>query len=165
MLGLIQKLVLTIVAVTTGIAMAFAFYTVVFEENNRFEYEMLILLALSLFGLLSFVFHLKTIGFYKHHTLESLSYPKGKPFWVFNLVFVGSLLALACLFIYLYLTAEASSNMIFYRMVPFITIPSFLAVWLLLDARYLYRSYKSLQAKTSFNTIDDIKGVEAEDTE
>jgi uncharacterized membrane protein len=165
MLGLIQKILLTIVSIVIALTMAFGFYVVIFEENNKFEYNMLILLALAVFGVLSFVFHIKTIGFYKHKNLESLNYNSGKPFWVFNLAFVGSLFFLACFFLYLLNKMNEQANTELLPFLIFITVPILVGVWLLLDARYLYRNHKILEAKAAFNTIDDIKGVKEKEDE
>lgn len=160
MLGLIQKIILTVVSIAIALTMAFGFYVVIFEENNKFEYEMLILVALAVFGALSFVFHIKTIGFYKRKQLENLNYDSGKPFWIFNLAFIASLFFLACFFMYLLSRMNEQANTELLPIMILIITPILIGVWLLLDARFLFNNYKTLQAKAAFNTIDDIKGVE-----
>jgi len=160
MLGLIQKIVLTVISIVIALTMVFGLYVVLFEENNRFEYEMLILVVLAVFGTLSFVFHIKTMGFYKHKKLENLNYEKGKPFWIFNLAFIGSLFFLACFFVYLLNRVSEQGKTELLPFVILIGIPILVGVWLLLDARFLFNNYKMLQARSAFNTIDDIKGVD-----
>lgn len=160
MLGLFQKILLTIVSIVIALTMAFGFYVVIFEESNKFEYSMLILLALAVFGAQSFVFHIKTIGFYKHKKLENLNYNREKPFWVFNLVFIVSLFTLACFFLYLLNRMNAQTNTELLPFIILIIVPILVGVWLLLDVLFLFKNYKILQAKAAFNTIDDIKGVE-----
>lgn len=162
MLGLIQKILLTLTSIVFALAIIFGFYIVVFEENNRFEYEMLILLVLAVFAILSFVFHLKTLKFYKIKTLLYLNFEKDKPFWLLNGVFALSLFILAVFFLYQF-SRVFSGEFTMNDKMPFIiliVIPIVLCIWLFLDARFLYRNYKMLQAKAAINTIDDIKGVE-----
>ena len=165
MLGLIQKILLTVVSIAIALLMAFGFYVVIFEENNKFEYEMLILVALAIFGALSFVFHIKTLKFYKTKSLLYLNFKKDKPFWVFNIAFILSLLLLSLFFAYQYykiIENGPSFKSDFWPFLIVIFLPLIISAWLFFDARYLYQNYKNLEAKATFNTIDDIKGVEGE---
>jgi hypothetical protein len=168
MLGLIQKILLTIVSIVIALTMAFGFYLVVFAANTKFRYEMLIFVGLVVFGILSFVFHLKTLKFYRTKALQYLNYEKEKPFWIFNIAFIFNLLVLSSFILHRYYELSQRETSHETELWPFILVTFItfgICTWLFLDARYLYRNHKILEAKAAFNTIDDIKGVDEKEDE
>jgi hypothetical protein len=132
------------------------------EEEKNFEISMLLPLAIVVFSALSFVFHLKTLSFYRENVITKAHYRKDKPFWIANLVFAFSLFLLALFFCYQFYQILESSIGIddAWPFIIIIAVPLGLTLWVLLDAHFLYKSLKTSEAKAAFNNIDNISGIE-----
>ncbi|WP_412986407.1 hypothetical protein [Pontimicrobium sp. IMCC45349] len=99
MLRFIQKILLTLVSISISLLLLFAIFMLLVEEEKNFEISMLLPFAIVVFSALSFVFHLKTLSFYRKDVITKAHYRKDKPFWIANLVFAFSLFLLALFFV------------------------------------------------------------------
>ncbi|TYA75010.1 hypothetical protein [Seonamhaeicola marinus] len=164
MFGFVQKIILSII--TLGIAGLFLFacYFLFIEESRGVNFNNIFPILLAVFGSVSFVFHLKTIRFYKTQSLQNLNFDNHKVFWGLNLAFIITLVLLAIFFIYQFSTMYAGQpyNMEEDMLLGFfivILVPVLVSVWLFLDIRFLYRNKLRLERKEKLDAIDNIKGT------
>lgn len=155
----ILKIALLIVSIViTGFLVALM-YTVFYIENARFEYSMLIPLLIIPTGVLSIIYHFKTLRFYSFKT-NAIGF-KDVVLWVGN-----GLLALSLILTSLYLTyslysvfiRNQNTELYFAMAICFFMLISGLS--LAIEEYHLYKRIVKIDEDLFKGTIDDIKGVD-----
>ena len=165
MLGFIQKLGLTIISAAFTLVMGFGIYTIIVVENGEWIVALapIVLLGLSA---LSFVHHLRTIGFYKRKDWKGFQFKKELLFWICTLVFALALIVLAGFFVYVYNQINSNGITKGDEIFTLIFLTMFflgLAAWNMLDARYVYLRSKEVSNKAYIDQIDAIQGKKVEE--
>ena len=96
------KIVLTLVVLVLALLPTFSILILVFtEENFRFELTMLIPFGITVLGLGSFIFHIKTLRFYQQNNELVIYKNPNKIFWGLNLGYAAALVLLAIWVVYI----------------------------------------------------------------
>ena len=162
MFGLIQKIILAVISVGISLLIAFFSYSIFIDEEQKLEFSMLILVDFIVSGLLSFVFHIKTLSLYGSESGNTVKFEKDRIFWIFNIIFAISLIATAIFLLYdskSYLSPEYRNNAVFLIYLFMIIVPASTGIWTLIDARFLYNKVKKAKAQKLIDSIDDISGT------
>lgn len=151
------KIVLLVLSFAlTSLAIALM-YTVIIVENNAFEYSMLIPLSMIPTGILSVIYHIKTL---KHYSLNFVYKGfKDGILWIGNLLFAGAILTMTFFFLYAISRIEQENfgkELIYILIFSLITFS--LGVILILEERVLYKKLNILKEQSRINRIDDISG-------
>jgi peptidoglycan/LPS O-acetylase OafA/YrhL len=159
------KIALLILSFAIVCLVSAATYSILVIEQTKFEYEILLLLAIILGGVLSMVYQIKTMKFYSLKT-KNLEL-KGKLFWIGNLVFSISLFCFSLYFIYFiyisYANFEAGmQNSILITLAITILI-LLVGFFLALETSTLYKIILNQKERDYIDSIDDIKGHQEED--
>ncbi len=134
-------------------------YTVIILENNPFEYSMLIPLSIISTGVLSIIYHIKTL---KHYSINYVYKDLNDSFlWVGNLLFAISISLMALFMIYsFYSMREIDLNpKLFYAFV-FCGVILLIGVVLILEEKWLYKKRLIIKKQSKINKIDDIRGTQ-----
>lgn len=159
MIGLIQKILLTIISVAISLFLFFALYMLLFEDRRSFKIEMLLPVSYAIFGALSFIYHLKTLSLYKKNSIKKAIEKIEQPFFLLNIIFASGLILAALVFFYqFYKVFTEQLKTEYWPFIVVIILPIVIGVWTLLDARFLFNKIKTSKTKSVFDQIDDIKG-------
>lgn len=158
---LILKIVLLIIVLFAALFPATAMVGILFAESNlRFEWSMLIPFGLSILGILSFIFHIKTISIYKLLDKKVLLPKPNKVFWGLNLAYAASLLLLALLFVYMIIQTSGlqprETQLVYFSIL--VGIPTFLGSILFFEAYFINEKLKENKSRALFMEIENIKG-------
>lgn len=164
MLGFIQKILLLIITLTISVLFSFLSYSLFVDEGANLNFENLVPPITAISGLLSFVFHIKTIKFHKIRSLEKLNFTENRVFWIFNLVFVLVLFFFITFSVFQIVKLSESANGIEQEMTwiytTIVLVPLFICLWLFFDMRFIYLKKIKLETKAKLNSIEEIKGAE-----
>lgn len=156
------KIVLLICCfVLTSISIALM-YTIIIVENNSFEYSMLIPLSMIPTGVLSIIYHIKTL---KHYSINYVYKDLNDSFlWVGNLLFAISISSMALSMIYsFYGIREIDLNpKLFYALI-FCGVILLIGMILILEEKWLYKKRHIIKKQSKINKIDDIRGAQDDD--
>lgn len=155
----ILKIALLIVSIAlTGFLVALM-YTVFYIENARFEYSMLIPLFMIPTGVLSVIYHFKTLKYYNlKNTVFGL---KDVVIWVGNALFALSQILTALYLTYsLYWITIRNQNTEIYIAMVICFFMLVLGVCLAIEEYYLYKRILKNEDDLFKGSIDDIKGVD-----
>lgn len=132
-------------------------YTVLIVENSSFEYSMLIPLSMIPTGVLSVIYHIRTL---KHYSLNFVYKDlKDAVLWIGNLLFALCIFTMAFFMLYaIYSLNEVDLSSEFIYILIFCGIILLLGVTLILEERLLYRKYVFFKEQSRINTIEDISG-------
>ncbi|SER03870.1 hypothetical protein SAMN05421824_2861 [Hyunsoonleella jejuensis] len=139
-------------------------YSILILENTKFEYEMLLLLAAILGGVLSIVYQIKTMKFYntKNEKLEL----QGKLFWIGNMVFSIMLFCFGLYFLYFiyisYVSLERNLGSGILITLAITVLILLVGVFLALETSALYKRIVSQKEREYIDSIEDIKGQQDE---
>ncbi|MFL1013636.1 hypothetical protein [Flavisericum labens] len=138
--------------------MSILMYFVLIVETSPFEYTMLIPVFLMLTGVLSVVFHFKTLEIYnvKKYTVTEF---KNVLLWAVNAVFAIGLITTALYLIYTLLEADFREEYsIFISLLSIFALMILLGSGLLLEERFLYNIVFKNKRDAFAERIDNIKG-------
>ena len=155
----ILKISLLIISIAlTGFLVALM-YIVFYIENARFEYSMLIPLFMIPAGVLSVVYHFKTMRFYG---LKSKATGfKDVVLWVGNTLFAISQVLTAFYLLYsLYLLYQTNQNTEVYIAYMVCLLMFVFGLCLFLETYHLYKRIIKTDADLFKGSIDDITGVD-----
>ncbi|MEW4924415.1 hypothetical protein [Algibacter sp. 2305UL17-15] len=161
------KIVLLICSVSVvGLLMA-ALYSLVIIEDQKFEYSMLMVYAVVLSGILSIIYHIKTLKYYRTtSTFEAFS---GSLFWIGNIVFSIVLFCFSLYMLYsFYLIIDTLRDPVnLDYLLPFgiCAFTLLLGVFLALEESALYKYIQNYKEQQFVDSIDDIKGHQKGDFE
>jgi hypothetical protein len=152
----IQKMILLGISLPVALYPTFAILLSIFKNHGRFHYSMMIGFALTIVGIVSFIFHLKSLKVYSLYKKDKVL-PVIEPiFWWLNLVF-----ALACILfaaLMTYMAYEAFYGDMLWRLLVVIIPTIILGFWMLIDAFLLNSIYRIHQHNNRYSEIDEIKG-------
>lgn len=164
-LGVIQKVLLMLI--TLGIAIMFSilcYEIFIIDGGYHIKFDYIIPAAIAVFSPLSFVFHVKTFKFYKTKELKDLKFKKYKAFWGLNNTFVVTIFIMIAFFINEFVKTYNSdyglSKDIIWVYGLMIFLVALIAIWMLLEIRFLYRIKNKLKIDKAISAIDNIKGVD-----
>ncbi len=156
------KIVLLICCfVLTSISIALM-YTVIILENNPFEYSMLIPLLMISTGILSIIYHFKTLKYYSLNII--VKDLKDGFLWVGNLLFAISILSMGLFLFYSIFNIKGINlRPEFFYMVAFCSIIFLIGVILIIEERWLYKKIINIKKQSQIDRIDNIKGSHDDD--
>ena len=158
-MGYIQKILLTTSSIGLAIFIAGIMTYFIYEQNIPFDYEVLIPYFISGICVCSFIFHLKTLKFYR---LKHKNIPLPvieKIYWIMDVVFGLTFLILSFWWL-LELTKLDETLRNQQKLILFVFIvPMFvLGLWTLIEVIMLHRLVRARANLNKFPEIDDIKG-------
>jgi len=159
------KIALLILSFAIVCLVSTATYSILVIEDAKFEYEILLLLAVILGGVLSMVYQIKTLKFYSLKT-KKLEL-KGKLFWIGNIIFSISLFCFSLYFLYFIYISYANfdrsmENSVLIKLAITILI-LLVGVFLALETSALYKRILNQKERNYIDSIEDIKGQQEED--
>lgn len=132
------------------------------SENQRFEWTMLIPVGLSVMGFCSLIFHVKTVKLYRLWEADKLFPKPNSLLWGLNLGYAGALVLLGLWFVYLifirYGSSAGGGTEEFLIILLVIGVPIFLGALLFMEAFLITRKLEQNKAKEVLLEIDNIKG-------
>lgn len=154
------KVFLTIIVLVICLIPSIGMSSIIFSEDQRFEFTMLFPYGITLLGFCSVIFHLKTVRFYRSLQRGKLLEKPNNLLLGLNLGFAASMLLLAFLFIYILfiqypttvLDTEISLAIIF------IAIPFLLGGILFAETFYMRKKINENKEKEVLSEINNIKG-------
>lgn len=151
-----QKILLLVLIVPLALFPGGLISYVLLFEQLKFEISMWIPIGISILGVCSFIFHLKTKRFYKLVQNE-VDLPNVDPiFWILDVAFGIAYIAIAFYLTYLMYKFPAKKSLF---IVLFLIIPMFIAgAWTIFEAFYLNRAIQIHKFAHRHSEIEDIKG-------
>lgn len=132
-------------------------YTVIVVQSEAFEYSMLFPLSMIPTGVLSIIYHVKTL---KHYSLSFVYNGLHDGFlWIGNLLFAVSTASMGFFMMYsLYSIGNADLNSELILIFVFCCVIVLIAAVLVLEERWLYRRVLNYKKQSQIDSIDNIKG-------
>lgn len=159
MIGFIQKIVLAIVTLGSAVFWAFLLYSVFYQPNYNKNLWLLVPLALSALSLSSFVFHVKTLQFYRNSSAIVKSFTNNRVIWYLDLAFGVSIILLAFFFAYEFSKLYDSNIETEFLLLSIVVLCVLLfGAWLCLDYYHLFKKLNIEKLKGYTNQIDEISG-------
>lgn len=156
------KIVLLVLSFVLSSLATVLMYVVLIIENTTFEYSMLIPLSLIPTGVLSVIYHIKTLKYYSlNFVYKGL---KDVVLWIGNFLFAVAILTMTFFLFYAIYSlneAELTSELLYVLIFSLVTL--FLGVILILEERLLYKKLNILKEQSRINRIDDISGYKEND--
>ena len=155
------KIILIIIILIVALVPAYGIVSLVFRQSIRFDFSMLLPVGLSILGISSFIYHIKTVNFYKLLDKNVLLPKPNKIFWGLNLAFAASLILLAIWFLYLIMQSYGDLQLMRYELgyfFGFVGVPFMLGGIIFFEAYYTNNKIKQNKALVIFLEIDNIKG-------
>lgn len=152
----IQKIILLVLVVPLALFPGGLISYIVLFEELKFEWSMWIPIGVSVLGICSFIFHLKTKKFYKLLKKER-DLPKVEPlFWILDIAFGVAYIILSSYLVYLMYSFPTKKSTLI--LLVFI-LPIFIAGgWTVFEAFYLNKLIQIHKFARRHSEIDDIKG-------
>lgn len=137
-------------------------YTVIVIQNGHFEYSMLFPLSMIPTGILSVIYHVKTL---KYYSLSFVYNDLNDGFlWIGNLLFAVSTASMGFFMMYsLYSIGNADLNSELILIFVFCSVIVLIAAVLVLEERWLYRRLLYLKDQSKIDEIEDISGFKDND--
>lgn len=151
------KIVLLICCFALTSLSAVLMYTVLIAESSPFEYSMLFPLSMIPTGILSIIYHVKTL---KHYSLSYVYKELNDSFlWIGNLLFAISISLLSLFMLYsVYNIIERDFGSEILYVLIFCIVVLLIGVLLILEERLLYKKYIIFKKQSRINKIEDIRG-------
>ena len=151
------KIVLLICCLLLTLISIVLMYTVVIVQNSTFEYSMLIPLLMIPTGVLSVIYHFKTLKYY------SLNFDASdlKDFflWVGNFLFALSTLSMIFFMMYsIYNLEKVEMNSGLYYGIIFCGFIFLICIFLIIEESWLYKRVLNSKEQSRIANIDDIRG-------
>ena len=139
-----------------GLVTVMMYYVVIIEESSL-EYRMLVPLSLIIIGVLSLMYQIKTLKYYR---ITYVNYKIEDIFlWVSNGLFAFILILLALYFGYEIIEANFGDVLTEYFLAISVCVfPLLLGLSLFFEERYLYKRLKKIKSEIMLEDIKDIKG-------
>ncbi|MCF7560579.1 hypothetical protein L3X39_08010 [Sabulilitoribacter multivorans] len=151
------KIVLSVSSIVITGLMILGLYTSLSIRNSTLSYAFYVSLTYCFAGVLSIIYHFKTLKFYnkeqeKQHSIDL-------PIWVSNVIFSLLLIyfSISTGYSFYKINEEAISNatLVIYA---FCLIFLLIGLCLIIEQRYLYLDIKKNKNQSRKDSIDDIKG-------
>jgi len=163
MIGLIQKVILSITTILLSILFASRVFTFSSEPEFREGKVLIIVSVLLILTVFSFIFHLKTISFYKDTTEIIKSFNKNSIVRYLNVLFGVVMIILgvyiAIEFAYIYDKNIQTEFMLLTSIVFSILL---IGIWVSLNYYNLLQILKKAKTEKYLSQIDDITGNESD---
>lgn len=155
----ILKIILLISCFLVTSLMIVGVYSVIIAGNSPLDYDMYINILLCLAGVISIVYHFKTLKFYKETALKKIMIEVS--LWVSNLIFALLLIYLSLKSVYTFynFNLEGTIDSDLYIMYLFCLFFLLLGVCLVFEESVLYKRIIEIKNQSRKDSIDDIKGV------
>ncbi len=162
--GLLLKIILLILSVSCIGLIIIGMYSIVFVQNSKLQWSMLIPVLMIVCGFLGVVYQIKT---YKYYTKNKGNCKvKGKIFWIANGVFAAALCITSLFAFYSYYEIYGETIMAMnsdtLEFVFIFTGLLALGIALSIEESVLYKRLITLASLRDKETIDDIKGEQNE---
>ena len=158
-MALIQKIVLCIITVAIALVLGAGLYSLSMEPSIRNDIWILIPAVLCVLSVFSFIFHLKTIAFYRDNSEIIKSFKSNAVIWYINVAFGVSLIILAFIFAFQFSKLYDNNIQTEFTLLAIIVITTLLiGVWICLDFYTLYKKINEVKSTKYINQIDDISG-------
>jgi len=155
----IAKIILLLIVLVVSLLPAFGILFLVLMENQRFDFTMLIPFGITVLGICSTIFHVKTVSFYKNLSQDRLLKKPSSLFLGLNFGFAAVNILFGLLFTYLlYFKYPASIVLSDDPIILLVVVPIFLGCILFLEAFYMKRKLDENKEKMVISEIQDIKG-------
>lgn len=155
------KIILLTIILVVALIPGFGIITILFTESLNFEWTMLVPFGLSILGILSFIYHIKTVSIYKLLDKKVMLPKPNKLFWGLNLAFGASLLLIAIWFLYLIVQTFGNlqlRNQELTYFFGFVGVPLLLGGIIFFEAYYTNEKLKQNKITKTLLDIDNIKG-------
>src|SRR5210317_1715148 len=134
MIGLIQKIALSILTVALTGFLGYFIFSISTEPNYLKDPWMLLPLALILLGVCSFIFHLKKILYFKNSSRIEINYSKNTVLWYTNLAYGITVICLAFIFAYQFSSLYERNIETEFVLLSIIVLSTFVfGVWVCMD--------------------------------
>ncbi|MEZ4855780.1 MAG: hypothetical protein R2812_04790 [Gelidibacter sp.] len=155
----LQKIILLVVTVPFALFPGGFLAYVFLYQTAPFKYRMLVPIAITVCGICTFIFHLKSKNIYKLLDRKN-NLPKIElVFWVLVVAFGMAYVALACFILYYVFSMEIVSVSEDYWQVLLVFLPLIIfGLWTVADAFYLKHLMNRHQNTYRYSEIEDIKG-------
>lgn len=159
MLGLIQKILLTLIILFLVAFFGFGSYNFLIVEQFKFDAFLLIPTIGFLLSICSFIFHIKTIPLYRN--TYNLNDQKSNWLWILNMAFGVAMIILAVIILYRLADLYDQGKYADYVniLIVFFVLLA-IGFWTLMETRYLQKKLQNAKAKSVIDSIDDIRGTE-----
>lgn len=158
-MALLQKILLCIITVAIALLLGAGLYSLSMEPSFRNDIWILVPAVLCILSVLSFIFHLKTISFYRDNSDIVKSFKSNAIIWYINVAFGGCLIILAFVFAFQFSKLYDNNIQTEFTLLAIIVIATLLiGLWVCLDFYTLYKKINEVKSTKYINQIDDISG-------
>ena len=163
MIGLIQKVVLSIITILLSILFASGVFTFSSEPEFRKDKVLIVVSVLLILSVFSFIFHLKTISFYRGNSNIIKSFNKNSIVWYLNVLF-GVVIIILGVYIAIEFADIYDKNIqTEFTLLTIIVVSILLiGIWVCLDYYNLWQILKKAKTEKYLSQIDDITGNESD---
>lgn len=162
--GLLLKIILLILSISCIGLIIIGMYSIVFVQNSKLNWRMLIPVLVIVFGFLGVVYQIKTYKYYTNN--KGNCKVEGKIFWIANGVFAAALCVISLFAFYSYYEIYGETIMAMnsdtLEFVFIFTGLLALGIALSIEESVLYKRLITLASLSDKETIDDIKGEQNE---
>lgn len=157
MMAHLQKVILLVLVVPlTLFPGGLILYMLLYEQPN-FEMGMWIPIGLSILGICSFIFHFRTLGFYKLIKRNGKLPVVDPLLWILDILFGVTYMAISGYIIYLIYLVQSRHPL---QVLLLFVIPMLLmGLWTVIEAIYLHKLIQIHKFSNRQAEIEDIKGV------
>ena len=163
MIKLVQKVILSIITILLSVLFASGVFTFSSEPEFRKDKILIVVSVLLILSVFSFVFHLKTISFYRDTSGIMKSFNKNSVVWYLNILF-GVVMIILGVFIAIEFADIYDKNIQTEFTLLSIIVFSILliGIWVCLDYYNLWQILTKAKTEKYINQIDDITGNKTE---
>lgn len=163
MIGLVQKVILTIITILLSILFASGVFTFSSEPEFRKDKVLIVVSVLLILSLFSFVFHLKTISFYRDISGIIKSFKINSVVWYLNILFGVVMIILGVYIAIEFADIYVKNIETEFTLLSIIVLSILLiGIWVCLDYYNLWQILMKAKTEKYINQIDDIAGNKTE---